>query len=233
MAEQPSQLPLKLIHPPAYDRESFIAGAANSDALALIGRWPGWPSRLAVLSGPSGSGKTHLAHIWVERSHARLIAAGELAADIGQINQIGAVAVEDIDPERVPEQALFHLINSIREAGGSLLLTSELPSAAWRVGLADLKSRLRMATPATLKAPDEDLLRKLLVKLFADRQLFVEKPVIDYLLLRMERSLNAAVAIVEALDHEALAAGRSITRPIAARILAGNSGDFEGFADPK
>jgi chromosomal replication initiation ATPase DnaA len=231
MAEQSSQLPLKLIHPPAYDRESFIVGAANSEALALVERWPDWPSRLAVLSGPSGSGKTYLTHIWMERSQARLSEASELARGVGSIGECAAVAVEDIDPDRAPEQALFHLINSVREAGGSLLLTSKQPSASWRLGLADLKSRMRTATSADLKAPDDDLLRKLLVKLFADRQLFVEKTVIDYLLLRMERSLKAAVATVEALDHEALAAGRSITRPMAARILAQSSEEPEGFAD--
>ena len=61
--------------------------------------------------------------------------------------------------------------------------------ADWRVGLPDLRSRLRMATPVALGEPDDELLRKVLVKLFADRQLVVEKAVIDYLLVRMERSL--------------------------------------------
>ena len=90
-----------------------------------------------------------------------------------------------------------------------------------------------MATPAALGAPDDELLRKVLVKLFADRQLVVDKPVIDYLISRMERSLSAAVALVEALDREALAAGRGITRPMAAGVLAGTGRSDEEFAEPQ
>jgi chromosomal replication initiation ATPase DnaA len=86
-----------------------------------------------------------------------------------------------------------------------------------------------MATLAELHEPDADLLRQVLVKLFADRQLTVDKVVIDYLLVRMERSLSAALALVAALDREALATARPITRPLAARILSettGRSGEF-------
>jgi len=229
----PSQLPLALIHPPQYGRDSFVAGASNRDALALVERWPEWPSPIAVLSGPAGSGKTHLAHIWAERANARMTDVTELRSEASAISSDTAVALEDIDTGIVPEQALFHLINRIGEAGASLLLTSRGAVSAWPIELADLRSRLRMATPAKLETPDEDLLRKLMVKLFSDRQLIIDKPVIDYLLLRMERSLKTAVVLVDALDREALAAGRSITRPMAAGILAELAGEAGEFADPQ
>ena len=58
-----------------------------------------------------------------------------------------------------------------------------------------------------------------MVKLFADRQLFVDKNVVDFLLLRMERSLASVSRIVSALDQAALSAGRRITRPLAADVL--------------
>ena len=135
--------------------------------------------------------------------------AGKLARLIHPtVSAGGALAVEDVAPEAVPEAALFHLINSVREVGGSLLITSRTPAEEWRVSLPDLRSRLRLAAPVALGAPDDELLRQVLVKLFADRQLVVDKPLIDYLISRMERSLSAAVALVEALDREALAAGR-------------------------
>jgi len=232
MAEAPLQLPLALSHPPQYGRDSFVAGPSNSTALALIERWPNWPSPIVVLSGPAGSGKSHLAHIWVEQAHARFIGAHELGLETPvALRPETGLAVEDVDAGRVPEQALFHLINSAKETGASLLITSRAPSADWRISLPDLRSRLRMATPAALSAPDDDLLRKLLVKLFADRQLIVDKAVLDYLLLRMERSLKTAIGLVEALDREALAAGRSITRPMAARILADTLDEPGEFAD--
>jgi chromosomal replication initiation ATPase DnaA len=232
MAEAPVQLPLALSHPPQFGRDSFIAGPSNSTALALIERWPNWPAPIMVLSGPAGSGKSHLAHIWAEQAQVRLIAADALGVEAPvALGPETGLAVEDVNAAKVPEQALFHLINSVKETRASLLITSRAPSADWRIGLPDLRSRLRMATPAALAAPDDDLLRMLLVKLFADRQLIVDKAVLDYLLLRMERSLKTAIGLVEALDREALAAGRRITRPMAARVLADTLDEPGEFAD--
>ena len=207
-----------------------MTGPSNSAALRLIESWPDWPAPVVLLTGPSGSGKTHLAHIWAAKANAGIVPASALSLDSGVpgLSPGGAVVVEDVLPDAVPEAALFHLINSVREVGGSLLLTSRSQPDDWRASLPDLRSRLRLAAPAALGAPEDDLLRRVLVKLFADRQLVVDKPVIDYLISRMERSLSAAVSLVEALDHAALAAGRRITRAMAAGILAETvvSGEF-------
>jgi chromosomal replication initiation ATPase DnaA len=231
----PSQLPLALSHPPHYGRESFVVGASNAAALALIDRWPDWTAPVAVLSGPPGSGKTHLAHIWAEQAGATFVASEQLRqADPPPLPPPGgAIVVEDIGIDSVPERALFHLLNAAKETGAGVLLTSRTPAADWRIGLPDLRSRLRMAVPVALDTPDDELLRKVMVKLFADRQLIIDRSVIDYLLVRIERSLTAAAAVVEAIDREALAAGGSITRPMAARILAELGEDWPGFTDPE
>ncbi len=229
----PSQLPLALPHAPNYGREDFMPGPSNSVALRLIESWPVWSSPVVLLTGPSGSGKTHLAHIWAAQANAEIVQAAALAVEhvTPRVAAGGAIAVEDVVPHAVPEALLFHLINSVRELGGSLLLTSQSQAEEWRVTLPDLRSRLRLAAPVALGAPDDDLLRQVLVKLFADRQLVVDKPVIDYLISRMERSLSAAVDLVGAIDKEALAAGRRITRSVAAAVLAGVAGTNEEFAD--
>lgn len=226
----PTQLPLSLPHAPQYGRDAFISGPSNDAALRMLDAWPDGSSPLAVLSGPPGSGKTHLVHIWAERTGAAIVSAASLDAEpLAQAGQ--ALVVEDLQPVLIRDAALFHLINSVREQGAALLLTSRWPVEDWQVALPDLRSRLRMATPIALGAPDDDLLRKALVKLFSDRQLVVEKPLIDYLLLRMERSLAAAIRLVEALDREALAAGRGITRQMAARLFSPETGLPEAFAD--
>lgn len=209
-----------------------MTASSNAAALRLIESWPGWPAPVVLLSGPAGSGKTHLVHIWAARVGAEIREAAALAAGgLPRIPAGTAIAVEDVDPEHVPESPLFHLINAVGEGGGSLLITSRAPAEGWRVALADLRSRLRSAAPALLGEPDDGLLRQVLVKLFADRQLVVEKPVIDYLLTRMDRSLSAAAALVAALDGTALAAGRRISRPMAAMVLAETLGRPEEFAD--
>ena len=229
MAEAPSQLTLPLAHSPQYGRDDFVAGPCNEAALKLIERWPDWPAPIVVLSGPAGSGKTHLTHIWAERAGAEVLAASGLSG--APVRPGGVLAVEDVDAEAVPEEGLFHLINRVKEAGASLLITSRLAAPEWHVSLPDLRSRLRMAAPATLASPDDELLRKVLVKLFADRQLIVDRAVIAYLLVRMERSLAAALLLVERLDREALAAASPITRPMSARILAESRG-VEEFSEP-
>lgn len=220
MTATPAQLPLALSHPPQYGRDSFLAAPSNQAALSLVERWPEWPAPVVVLSGPPGSGKTHLAHIWAERAGAGLINASEIEAEAARILAgRSGIAVDDMPAEHVAEQGLFHLINAAAECGAALLLISRAPASAWSVGLPDLRSRLRLAAEIALQPADDELLRQVLVKLFADRQLMVEKTVLDYLLLRCERSLAAASRLVEALDREALAAGRRITRPMCARVL--------------
>jgi chromosomal replication initiation ATPase DnaA len=222
---------LALPHAPSYGREDFVTGPSNETALRLIESWPDWPSPIVLLVGPSGSGKTHLAHVWATLAGAEIIPSSDLVTWRLRIAAGASIVIEDVPSEGIPETTLFHLINSIRETRGSLLLTSQSPADEFSVALPDLRSRLRLATPAALGAPDDDLLRKVLVKLFADRQLMVERSVIEYLVSRMERSLSAAVLLVESLDREALAAGRRITRLMAAAVLPRMPGTLEEFAD--
>ena len=85
-----------------------------------------------------------------------------------------------------------------------MLIASETDPAHWNVALPDLASRLKALPVARLDPPDDALLRGVLVKLFADRQLAVEEPVISYLMLRMPRSLDAARALVAEIDRLAL-----------------------------
>jgi chromosomal replication initiation ATPase DnaA len=222
-----AQLPLTLVHAPDFSRESFVRSASNSAALALIESWPDWPAPIVVLSGPPGSGKSHLAHIWAETARAAILPAHALDERRGLDIPAAALVVEDIDRAAVPEQALFHLINVARETGRSALLSSRHPAAEWRVGLADLRSRLRLAAPVTLDPPDDALLRAVLAKLFADRQVLVDRAVLDYLTARMDRSLAHALEMVAALDRQALASGRQITRPMAAAVLQDLTGEDE------
>ncbi|MEZ5840000.1 MAG: hypothetical protein R3D02_06100 [Hyphomicrobiales bacterium] len=216
----PRQLPLDLVHAPALGRDDFLVGGCNEAALALVDRWPDWPSRVAVIIGPADAGKSHLAAIWAMATGASVVAARELTpAAVVALPEMPALVVEDIDDPALDEVALFHLMNLARERGTWLLLTSRVAPTALSPRIADLGSRLRAATPVELSEPDDDFLRRLLVKLLADRQLAVEPAVVDYIVLRMERSPDAASRIVARLDSEALAARRRITRPMAADVL--------------
>jgi chromosomal replication initiation ATPase DnaA len=211
------QLPLDLPHEPSFAREDFLESPANSEALRAIEAWPHWAGKMLLLTGPAGSGKSHLGAIWARKSGAAIAEATALPEALSA----PALLVENADRIGVRETSLFHLINSAREAGAGILLTARAAPDAWGLKTPDLVSRLRLAPIACLTPPDDDLARAVLFKLFADRQLAVDPSVIADIALRIERSLGAARAIVEALDREGLARGRAVTRAMAGEVLKG------------
>lgn len=215
----PRQLALALPHAESFAREDFLTGASNEAALAMIERWPDWPDRVLALVGPEGAGKSHLAAIWAEIAGARRVSARALGeTDLLAALATGALVIEDASAA-LDERALFHLLNLIREEEGFLLITAQAAPARWGVALPDLASRLRAVPTVALSAPDDALLRAVLVKLFADRQLGVDTALVSYLTTRIERSFAAARAAVDALDREALRMQRPVTRALAAELL--------------
>ncbi|MBN9670064.1 DnaA/Hda family protein [Roseibium aggregatum] len=219
MAEPPRQLPFDLPHEASLTREDYLVGGSNKAAFELLERWPDWPSPVVVLAGPVGSGKTHLVRAFQDETGAAVVSAPDLTETaVEPLVAAPAVAVEDAHLG-VSDTALFHLLNASRQAGKTVLVTSRTWPAAWKIALPDLISRLRAATPVEILEPDDDLLRRVLVKLFADRQIAVDQGVVDYLVVRMERSLEVAMRAVEAIDREALAGSGKITKPLAGRVL--------------
>ena len=220
MSDAPKQLALDLPLDPRYGREDFLVSPSNERAYAVIERWPDWPHPILHLTGPKGSGKSHLASIWATAARAWTIDAFEISADrVPHLVSNGALVVEDADRGERDEAALFHLLNLSRERSAFVLLTSAAPVDAWGVRTPDLLSRLRMAPAVSLEPPDDALFKAVLVKLFVDRQLVVDTSVVDFLALRIERSLAQAADTVMALDREALSRGRRITRAMTAEIL--------------
>jgi len=216
----PRQLLLALDHAESFAREDFLAGPSNAAALALVERWPDWPDRVMALIGPEGAGKTHLASIWAQAAGARVLAARLLPdIDLPAAFATGALVVEDLAYAGLDERALFHLINFAREQAAFVLITSRSPLSTFPVAIRDLASRLRAVPAVTLSAPDDALLRALIVKLAADRQLSIDEALVNYLANRIERSFAAARAAVTRLDEEALRQHRPVTRALAAELF--------------
>ena len=216
----PRQLVLALDHTVSFAREDFLRGPSNASALTLVERWPDWPDRIMALVGPQGSGKSHLAAIWADAAGARVLAAKLLDETIlPAALATGALVVEDIEPEFLDERALFHLINLAREERAYVLLTARASPAGFPVIIRDLASRLRALPSVALAAPDDALLRSLIVKLAADRQIAVDEALVSYLANRIERSFAAAHAAVTRLDEEALRQHRPVTRALAAELF--------------
>ncbi len=211
------QLPLDLPHRPSHSRDDLVVSSANRLAVEAVDAWPDWSHPVLFVSGPPGSGKSHLAAVWAGQAdavHAGRDGVGAILASSGF-----RAVVDDVDRGALDEPALFALVNAARLGGGSLLLTSRVPPAAMAIETPDLRSRLGAATSVALGAPDDALLTGVLAKLFADRQIEVEAAALDYLVARMERSLDAAGRIGGAIDRETLAEKRRVTRPLLRRVL--------------
>ncbi len=221
MNTAPRQLTLDLALRPALGAEDFFVGPSNQTALDLVDRWPDWPHWAAVVVGPARSGKSHLANVWRMRSNATRLRAGDVSeAAVAPLKSDRALLIENLETGVADERALFYLLNVAREEKLSILLTSRSAAGELDIALPDLRSRLRALPMVTIDPPDDILLKAVLVKHFADRQLQVEPHVVEHLALRMERSMEAAQQLVAEIDKRALATRRRVTRALAGEVLA-------------
>jgi chromosomal replication initiation ATPase DnaA len=216
-----AQLTLDLPHRAALGAEDFLVSDCNLAAVRLIDAWPNWQNHVQLLIGPEASGKTHLARVWQALSGAQALAPEILVMSVLDAMDEGTPLVVE-DPDRVvyDEKALFHLLNLAREKGLYVLITAESAPSRWDIALPDLKSRLNAVPAVEIGAPDEALIRTVLLKHFTDRQLDIDPKVLTYLALHVDRSLAAAAAAVAAVDRAALASRRKISRQLVIEALA-------------
>lgn len=216
---KPRQLPLDLLHPVGRTRDELIITPSNALAVSLVDRWPDWVAPVMVLAGPPGSGKSHLASIWAEKAEATSLSANAISAFLDKGTAPCNLLIDGAGEEPLDETALFHLINSVRQSGHFLLITSRRWPSQWPVKLADLSSRLKSAPVTEISEPDDALLAGVITKLFADRQITIDPSIVSYLVSRIERSLATAQDVVSRIDRAALETRSRITRPLAAQVI--------------
>lgn len=220
MAGLGRQLAFDLPHRPATGRDDFLVTSSNAKAVALIDLWPDWPSNTLILRGPPGSGKSHLAAVWHEMTGALIVRPSDVNPDaVPHLLEKSALVIEDAPGDRLKEPALFHLLNLAREQKAHVLITALASPSAWGITLPDLLSRLKAAPTVALGAPDDALLRGVLVKLFADRQIGVDEALVTYLVSRMPRELAAARSLVAEIDRRALEERAEVTRNFVGKVL--------------
>ncbi|KAA8608103.1 chromosomal replication initiator protein DnaA [Salipiger aestuarii] len=219
---RPRQLVLPLPVREALGREDYYVSRSNGLAVALLDDWAGWPNGKMILVGPRGAGKTHLAHVWAKETGAVIVPARDLpGADIPTLAR-APVCVEDADriaTDRLAEEALFHLHNLALAERRALLLTASSPPRQWGLALPDLRSRMEATQTATLPDPDDDLLGAVIAKTLNDRGCLPAPEVILYLVRHMPRRFAAALALVDALDAQAMGRPKGITRALARDVL--------------
>lgn len=205
-----------------------IAAASNAAARAWLARSAQWPQRRLALWGPHSSGKSLLLAHWAAAAGATVLAGPALRFP----PPAGALAIDDAD--RAPPLALLHTLNAAQEAGHPVLLAATAPPSRWPVTLPDLASRLRAITAVGIGAPEDDLLRALLARLLADRQLRLAEPTLAWLLARLPRRHAAIAEAVDRLDRAAQALGVAIAPALARQVLPDLLADLpdDDFASP-
>ena len=223
------QLALDFPHRPSLGKEDFLIANCNKEAVTLIEQWPNWSYFALCIYGPSGCGKSHLANVFAA-NYAKItnhpyripfIRAEQLNIDKAhKMAESGnCIVVEDLEKIK-DEEALFHLYNMFRDVGGNILFTSQEAPARLQLKLPDLRSRLKIVPTAEIKAPDDDLLSALLVKLFMDRQIVPLPEIINYMVANMQRSFSFARQLVQEIDNISLACKRAISIPLIKEALA-------------
>ena len=231
-----TQLALDFPHRPSLGREDFMVAGCNIEAVSTIDLWPSWPYFSICIYGPSGCGKTHLANVFAQMVALNtphpyripFIKANQLSKDmVHSIFDISKqIVIEDLHTLN-NQEALFHLYNTYRDLGGNILFTSEMAPARINFSLPDLRSRMNIVPALEIKAPDDDLLMALLVKLFMDRQITPSQELINYLLKNIQRSFSYTRKVVEEIDNISLAKKRTISIAIAKEAIETLNSDLQ------
>lgn len=228
------QLALEFPHRPSLGREDFMVAGCNKEAVGTIDLWPAWPYFAICIYGPEGCGKTHLANVFaqmvaLETNHPYripFIKAEQLSREMvhSLFETSPQIVIEDVQNLQ-NQEALFHVYNTYRDLGGNILFTADRAPARINFSLPDLRSRMNIVPALEIKAPDDDLLMALLVKLFMDRQITPPQELLGYLLNNMQRSFSYARKLVEEIDNISLARKRAVSIPIAKEAMAALNSD--------
>jgi len=230
-----TQLTLEFEHRAALGYEDFLVTDANNKAVYCLDTWQQWPGGMLLIIGPLGCGKSHLSAVFSQATGAKLISDQELDDSKGIDCASDFSVFENCDQGLTVnrEEALLHLFNSVKEQNSRLLLTAKTPPSRWNIELKDLSSRMNTVTQIVIKEPDDALMTALLVKLFADRQLKIDAPIINYIIKRIERSFDAARTLVEYIDLKAMQSHRSLSVQFVGKMMrelhSSQSEDDHGF----
>ena len=188
----------------------FYVSKSNQHSFIILNKWPKWEKKFVNLVGENFSGKTHLTNIFLEKFKGIKISSKNLDNNfLKKIKIFENIVVEDFNSD-IDEKLLYTLINIIDQDNKYLILTSTKPIVDYDFKLADLNSRSKNFIISQIEKPRDDLLYALILKNLSDRQISIEKKLIDYIINRIDRSYGKISDFIYKIDEISLKRKKSI-----------------------
>ena len=205
-----NQLLLDFNYKQNFKDDDFYVGQSNFYPFQLINEWPKWEKNFLNISGEKYSGKTHLINIFLKKFTGVKINSYLLNDEnLKSIKHHQNIVLEDLNLE-VNEKLVYTLFNIIDQDNKFLLITSNKPIAEINFKLNDLRSRTKNCILAKIENPDDELMFALILKNLSDRQIILDKKLINFIIKRVERSYSKIFEFIYKIDKISLKKKKSI-----------------------
>ena len=205
-----NQLLLDFNYEQNFKDDDFYVGKSNYYTFEIINKWPKWEKNILNISGEKFSGKTHLVNIFLKKFNGIKIESNLLNnGDLKTIKPFQCIVLEDLTLE-IDENLIYTLFNIIDQDNKFLIVTSNKPIVEIDFKLQDLRSRTKNCLLAKIENPDDELMFAIILKNLSDRQITLDKKLIDYIIKRIDRSYRKIFEFIYKIDEISLKKKKSI-----------------------
>ena len=205
-----NQLLLDFNYEQNFKDDDFYVGKSNYYTFEIINKWPKWEKNILNISGEKFSGKTHLVNIFLKKFNGIKIESNLLNnGDLKTIKSFQCIVLEDLTLE-IDENLIYTLFNIIDQDNKFLIVTSNKPIVEIDFKLQDLRSRTKNCLLAKIENPDDELMFAIILKNLSDRQITLDKKLIDYIIKRIDRSYSKIFEFIYKIDEISLKKKKSI-----------------------
>ena len=199
-----NQLILDFDYEQNFKDQDFYVSKSNEYAFKLLNDWPKWEKNFINLIGEKSSGKTHLVNIFLDKFKGIKIEASNIDNSfLKKIKAYENIIIENFDAQ-IDEKLFYTLLNIIDQDNKYLIITSEKPIVSYLFQLDDLNSRTKNFLLSTIDRPGDDLMFALILKNLSDRQISIDKKLIDFIIKRIDRSYGKIFDFIYKIDDISL-----------------------------
>ena len=199
-----NQLLLNFNHKQNFNYDDFYVSKSNFFAFQLIEKWPKWEKNILNIHGEKFSGKTHLVDIFLKKNKGKKIPTNQLDNNLLKEFKLYENIVLDDFNEIFDERLLYTLFNLVDSDNKYLIINSFIPINEMDFKLNDLKSRCKNCLFAKIDNPDDELMFAIILKNFSDRQIEIDKKLIDFIIKRIDRSYGKIYEFIYKIDELSL-----------------------------